>query len=213
MGTCKQQSWITVKLVQPPSSIGDWAVQVRAGESRAEEQGFVLTNTVYKTSMESGLSKRGQNQVRAPLVHKVQSAGCRSQRVTVTTTRQADLLLACGSQRMQSVSIIQSVCISPHGPILCEQAAVQELARCDGLTACLPCHAMHPECSLWLSQTFEMPPPRMFGLALCPHRHQTLICHAILVQPWGLTDHPGSPGPRRLACHAFLAQICALTDT
>ena len=66
MGTCKQQSWITVKVVQPPSSIGDWAVQVRAGESRAEEQGFVLTNTVYKTSMESGLSKRGQNQVRAP---------------------------------------------------------------------------------------------------------------------------------------------------
>ena len=45
---------------------GGLTVQVRAGESKAEEQGFVLTNTVYKTSIESGLSKRGKTQVRDP---------------------------------------------------------------------------------------------------------------------------------------------------
>ena len=37
--------------------------QVRAGEGRAEEQGMVYTNTVFKTSVDSGLSRRGQSQV------------------------------------------------------------------------------------------------------------------------------------------------------
>ena len=37
--------------------------QVRAGESEAEAGGWVLTNPVAKTSMDSGLSALGKRQV------------------------------------------------------------------------------------------------------------------------------------------------------
>ena len=37
--------------------------QVRAGESEAEAQNYTLTNPVAKTSMSSGLSRRGRKQV------------------------------------------------------------------------------------------------------------------------------------------------------
>jgi hypothetical protein len=40
-------------------------VQVRAGEGESERDGYVLTNPVAKTSMSSGLSKRGTLQVHA----------------------------------------------------------------------------------------------------------------------------------------------------
>lgn len=37
---------------------------VRAGESQAESEGYILTNPVAKTSMTAGLSKQGKRQVR-----------------------------------------------------------------------------------------------------------------------------------------------------
>ena len=37
--------------------------QVRAGESEAETDGLLLTNTVQKVSMTSGLSRKGKQQV------------------------------------------------------------------------------------------------------------------------------------------------------
>ena len=40
-------------------------VQVRAGESVAESQGYELSNPVSKTSIDCGLSERGKVQVRA----------------------------------------------------------------------------------------------------------------------------------------------------
>lgn len=42
--------------------------QVHAGESQAESRGYVLTNPVAKTSMDSGLSQLGKQQVHA-VVH------------------------------------------------------------------------------------------------------------------------------------------------
>lgn len=39
------------------------ADQVRAGESEAETDGLMLTNTVQKVSMTSGLSRKGKQQV------------------------------------------------------------------------------------------------------------------------------------------------------
>ena len=38
-------------------------MQVRAGEGQSEADNYVLTNTVYKTSMSSGLSSKGKSQV------------------------------------------------------------------------------------------------------------------------------------------------------
>ena len=35
-------------------------LQVRAGEGQSEADNYVLTNTVYKTSMSSGLSSKGK---------------------------------------------------------------------------------------------------------------------------------------------------------
>lgn len=37
--------------------------KVRAGESEAEADGYILTNPVSKTSMTSGLSREGKRQV------------------------------------------------------------------------------------------------------------------------------------------------------
>ena len=38
-------------------------MQVRAGEGQCEADNYVLTNTVYKTSMNNGLSRQGKRQV------------------------------------------------------------------------------------------------------------------------------------------------------
>lgn len=38
-------------------------IQVRAGEGQCEADNYVLTNTVYKTSMNNGLSRQGKRQV------------------------------------------------------------------------------------------------------------------------------------------------------
>ena len=38
-------------------------LQVRAGEGQCEADNYVLTNTVFKTSMQNGLSKTGKRQV------------------------------------------------------------------------------------------------------------------------------------------------------
>ena len=40
-------------------------MQVRAGEGQSEADNYVLTNTVYKTSMSSGLSSKGKAQARS----------------------------------------------------------------------------------------------------------------------------------------------------
>ena len=45
------------------------SIQVRAGEGESEHDGYVLTNPVAKTSMSSGLSKRGTVQARHCCVH------------------------------------------------------------------------------------------------------------------------------------------------
>ncbi len=41
--------------------------QIRAGESVAESQGYVLSNPVSKTSIDCGLSERGKVQVRVTI--------------------------------------------------------------------------------------------------------------------------------------------------
>lgn len=38
-------------------------MQVRAGEGQCEADNYVLTNTVFKTSMSNGLSRQGKRQV------------------------------------------------------------------------------------------------------------------------------------------------------
>lgn len=38
-------------------------VQVRAGQGQCEADNYVLTNTVFKTSMSNGLSREGKRQV------------------------------------------------------------------------------------------------------------------------------------------------------
>ena len=67
-------------------------MQVRAGESEAEAQGYTLTNPVAKTSMTSGLSKRGKKQV---------SSNLRAQPVEQQTS---DMALYRGSSTFDYVS-------------------------------------------------------------------------------------------------------------
>ena len=50
-------------------------LQVRAGEGQSEADNYVLTNTVYKTSMSSGLSSKGKSQVRYSSVVMLLRAG------------------------------------------------------------------------------------------------------------------------------------------
>jgi len=48
----------------PTSRLKNRYILVRAGESTAEAAGYVLTNPVAKTSMDSGLSQLGKRQVK-----------------------------------------------------------------------------------------------------------------------------------------------------
>lgn len=67
LGACRR--WVRpgqadAALVQfPTSRMKNKYILVRAGESQAEAAGYVLTNPVAKTSMDSGLSQLGKRQV------------------------------------------------------------------------------------------------------------------------------------------------------
>lgn len=53
----------------PTSRMKNRYILVRAGESTAEAAGYVLTNPVAKTSMDSGLSQLGKRQVKWSVIN------------------------------------------------------------------------------------------------------------------------------------------------
>ncbi|GAQ90101.1 histidine phosphatase [Klebsormidium nitens] len=67
-GACAAGEWeesaaATGLILLPPAKLTNEYFLVRAGESEVETQGFIMTNPVAKTSMDSGLSKLGRQQV------------------------------------------------------------------------------------------------------------------------------------------------------